>query len=178
MRWPRTLQWLAGYLDRCRREVGYVPAPRDLEEGRHVFGRPEMQKALASRRASNGGLHRCLSGGESITSPHHRSMPCLARADTARHKRGLCRIGSRGAGNRRVQRRLSCGSQVSILRRCGICILLDTTKAFGLTSAIQNEAPAFLQGFVLYGVSTKIVKNEFRLRLCHFLKNVVCPQFC
>lgn len=26
-----------------------------------------------------------------------------------------------------------------------ICILLDTTKAFGLTSAIQNEAPTFLQ---------------------------------
>lgn len=57
-----------------------------------------------------------------------------------------------------------------------ICILLDTTKAFGLTSAIQNEALHFCRGFVLYGVSTKIVKNEFRLRLCHFLKNVVCPN--
>lgn len=28
-----------------------------------------------------------LSGGASITSPHHRSVPCLAPADTARHKR-------------------------------------------------------------------------------------------
>lgn len=44
-----------------------MSAHQGLEEGRHVFGRPEMQKALASARASNGGLHQCLSGGASIT---------------------------------------------------------------------------------------------------------------
>ena len=144
------------------------PHTKGLEEGRHVFGRPETQKALASRRASNGGLHRCLSGGESITSPHHRSMPCLARADTARHKRGLCRIGNRGTGSRRVQRRLSCGWQVSILRRCGICILLDTTKTFRLASATEyNEAPAFLQGLRFVWRQHQNRKKEFRLRLCH-----------
>lgn len=145
------------------------PRTKGLEEGRHVFGRPEMQKALASTRASNGGLHQCLVWWRIHYFHHiHRSMPCLARADTARHKRGLCRIGSRGAGNRRVQRRLSCGWQVSILRRCGICILLDTTKTFRLASATEyNEAPAFLQGLRFVWRQHQNRKKEFRLRLCH-----------